>query len=187
CHISRFFRVHAGSGYSMCFGEENGSQMRRLPLSALIIFGVRALAADWLTDGGDTKRNNWQKDEKLLTMSNVKDMKLLWKIKLDNQPRQMHSLLEPLVIGRIDTTSGPKQLVIQAGVSDNVYAIDAEKGEILWHKHFESEFKEAQGGRGPSVLCPGGMTANVTIGPGAAPGKYIIYAASWDGRLHQLD
>ena len=55
----------------MCFGEENGSQMRRLPLSALIIFGVRALGADWLTDGGDTKRNNWQKDEKLLTMSNV--------------------------------------------------------------------------------------------------------------------
>ena len=31
------------------------------------------------------------------------------------------------------------------------------------------------------------MTANVTIGPGDAPGKYIIYAASWDGRLHMLN
>src|SRR6185369_13025543 len=164
--------------------------MKNLPiaaLSALLMFGVHALGADWLTDGGDTKRNNWQKDEKLLTIANVKDMKLLWKIKLDNQPRQMHSLLEPLVIGRLETSSGPKQVVIQAGVSDNVYAIDADNGQILWHKHFDSSFKETPGGRGPSVLCPGGMTANVTIGPGGEPGKYTIYAASWDGSLHQLN
>jgi len=164
--------------------------MKNLPiaaLSALLMFGVHALGADWLTDGGDTKRNNWQKDENLLTMANVKDMKLLWKIKLDNQPRQMHSLLEPLVIGRLETSSGPKQVVIQAGVSDNVYAIDADNGQILWHKHFDSSFKETPGGRGPSVLCPGGMTANVTIGPGGEPGKYTIYAASWDGSLHQLN
>ena len=31
------------------------------------------------------------------------------------------------------------------------------------------------------------MTANVTIGPGGAPGKYTIYAASWDGRLWQVN
>src|SRR4029453_12031545 len=148
--------------------------MRRLPIaarSALMIFSFLASGADWLTDGGDTVGNNSQKNKKLLTLANVKDMTLLWKIKLDNQPRQMHSLLEPLVIGRVETRSGPKQVVIQAGVSDNVYAIDVDKGEILWHKHFDSTFKEAPGGRGPSVLCPGGMTANVTIGPGGAPGK----------------
>jgi len=164
--------------------------MRSLPiatLSTLLMLGVHAAGADWLTDGGDTRRNNWQKDETLLTPANVKDMKLLWKIKLDNKPRQMHSLLEPLVIGRLDTSSGPKQVVIQVGVSDNVYAIDVDKGEILWHKHFDSSFQERPGGRGSSVLCPGGMTANVTIGPGAAPGKYVIYAASWDGKLHQLN
>lgn len=156
-------------------------------LSVLCLVPSFAFAADWLTDGGDTKRTNWQKDETTLTRSNVKDLKLLWKIKLDNKPRQMHSLLEPLVIGRVDTSSGPKQLVIQVGVSDNVYAIDAEKGELVWKRQFESTFKEAPGGRGPSVLCPGGMTANVTVGPGSGPGKYVIYAASWDGRFHQLN
>ena len=114
-------------------------------------------------------------------------MKLLWKMKLDNQPRQMHSLLEPLVIGRVTTKSGPQELVIQAGVSDNVYALDAKTGELVWKRHFESTFQEPPGGRGSSVLCPGGMTANVTIGPGDGPGKYIIYAASWDGRLHMLN
>ncbi|HWB98115.1 MAG TPA: PQQ-binding-like beta-propeller repeat protein [Bryobacteraceae bacterium] len=154
---------------------------------ALLLLSSAAFAADWLTDGGDTIRNNWQRDEHILTPANVHGMQLLWKTKLDNQPRQMHSLLEPLVIGRVATAGGPRELVIQAGVSDNVYALDARNGELVWKHHFESTFKEPEGGRGPSVLCPGGMTANVTVGPGATPGAYIIYAASWDGRLHRLN
>jgi outer membrane protein assembly factor BamB len=156
-------------------------------LSAWFPFAACVPAADWLTDGGDSRRNNWQKDETTLTKANVKGMKLLWKRKLDNQPRQMHSLLEPLVIGHVMTKSGPKELVIQAGVSDNVFALDAKTGELVWKKHFESTFKEPEGGRGPSVLCPGGMTANITIGPGEGPGKYTVYAAAWDGRLHMLN
>ena len=154
-----------------------------------LFFGLAALAfgADWLTDGGDVRRTNWQKDEHILTKSNVQGMKLLWKTKLDNQPRQMHSLLEPLVIGRVDTKNGPRELVIQSGVSDNVYALDAHTGELVWKHHFESTYQDPPGGRGPSVLCPGGMTANVTVGPGAGPGKYTVYAAAWDGRLHMLN
>ena len=80
--------------------------MRRLPIAGLFAFftfASLAAGADWLTDGGDSRRNNWQKDETILTKANVKGMKLLWKRKLDNQPRQMHSLLEPLVIGSVTT------------------------------------------------------------------------------------
>ncbi len=158
--------------------------MSRLLSAALTVTSL-AFSADWFTDGGDVRRNNWQKDEKILTTGNVKGMTLLWKKKLDNEPRQMHSLLEPLVIGRVSTPKGPKQVVIQVGVSDNIFALDATDGTLLWHKHFESTFKES--GRGPSVLCPGGMTSNVTIGPGKADGQFTIYAASWDGRLHQVN
>jgi outer membrane protein assembly factor BamB len=153
----------------------------------LLALASLASAADWLTDGGDSRRNNWQKDETILTKANVRGLKLLWKRKLDNETRAMHNLLEPLVIGRVNTKSGPRQIVIEAGVSDNVYALDARTGELVWKKHFESTYHDEPGGRGPSVLCPGGMTANVTIGPGGAPGKYTIYAAAWDGRLHQLN
>ncbi len=161
---------------------------KAIPLAPLLLLlAPQAFSADWLTDGGDVPRNNWQRDEKILNTSNVKDIKLQWKIKLDNQTRAGHSLLPPLVVGRLDTKAGSKQVVIQVGVSDNVYAIDAETGKLIWHKHFESSFQDRPGGRGPSVLCPGGMTANVTIGPGAAPGKYTIYAASWDGTFHQLN
>jgi outer membrane protein assembly factor BamB len=158
--------------------------MSRL-LTASITMAALAWGADWLTDGGDIRRNNWQKDETTLTPANIKGMTLLWKTKLDNQPRQMHSLLEPLVIGRVNTPGGPKQIVIQAGVSDNLFALDAKDGSLLWKRHFESSYQDT--GRGPSVLCPGGMTANATIGPGKAPGDYIIYAASWDGKLHKVN
>ena len=147
--------------------------MKRIKLAALAILSAvltPLTAADWLTDGADTRRNNWQKDETILTKANVKDMRLLWKTKLDNQPRQMHSLLEPLVIGRVTTKSGPKEMVIQAGVSDNVYALDAKTGELLWKRHFESAYKEPPGAR-TQVLCPGGMTANVTVGSGRGGGK----------------
>ena len=164
--------------------------MRRIilaSLSGLFAFCAVSAAADWLTDGGDTKRNNWQKDETILTKENVSGLSLLWQRKLDNQPRQMHSLLEPLVIGSVATANGPREMVIQSGVSDNIFALDAKTGEILWQRHFESTYQDPPGGRGPSVLCPGGMTANVTIGPGGTPGKYTIYAASWDGRLHMIN
>lgn len=160
------------------------------PMKTLVLLAMSAALlaaqANWLTDGGDPQRNNWQKDEKQLSVSTVKDIKLLWKVKLDNATRAMHNLLPPLVIGSVDTPQGKKQLAIQAGVSDNVWAIDVATGKIFWHVHFDSTFKEPTGGRGPTVLCPGGMTANVTIGEAGA-GKFTIYALAWDGRLHMLN
>lgn len=162
--------------------------MRKLTILIAMTLGcVGGRSADWLTDGGNSQRTNWQKDEKTVTTANVKDIKLLWKLKLDNQPKVMHSLFPPLIIGSVNTPSGPKQLAIEAGSSDNIYAIDVEKGEILWKKHFENTWTPPTGGRGGGILCPGGLTATPVVGPTNTPGKYTIYAASWDGRLHQLN
>src|SRR5689334_11546279 len=163
--------------------------MRTTKLLGIATLGcVLGWGADWLTDGGNSQRTAWQKDEKTLSTSSVKDMKLLWKLKLDNEPRQMHSLFPPLIVERVNTPSGPKQIAIDAGVSDNIYAIDVEKGEVVWKKHFESTFTPpANGGRGGGILCPGGLTATPVIAPTATAGKYTMYAISWDGRLHQLN
>src|SRR5580704_3895761 len=92
-------------------------------------------AADWSTDGGNPQRTAWQQDEHILNKDNVKNLKILWKIKLDNAPQEMHSLFPPLILGKINTSSGPKQILIEAGVSDNLYAIDVETGKVLWQKH----------------------------------------------------
>ena len=83
--------------------------------SALFLAGLASPGADWLTDGGDPQRNNWQKDEKLLSVATAKDIKLLWKIQFDNQTRAMHNLLPPLVIGSVNTPSGPT-IIACAGV-----------------------------------------------------------------------
>ncbi len=144
--------------------------------------------ADWLTDGGDIERTGWQKNETILSPTSVKNMKLLWKTKLDNEPRQMHNLLPVLIASNVKTTSGPKQIVLVTGVSDNLYALDADTGAQLWKLHFESTWTPpATGGRGAGILCPGGITATPVIGPGKAAGEYIVYAAAWDGRLHRID
>ena len=142
--------------------------------------------ADWLTDGGDPQRTAWQRNETLLTKDTVKGMKLLWKIKLDNQTRQMHNLFPPLIAGSVTTRDGEKEIAVVAGVSDNIYAIDVARGTRLWKRTFDSTFQEIPGGRGGGVLCPGGLTATPVLEK-RPDGRYIAYAVSWDGRLWKLD
>jgi outer membrane protein assembly factor BamB len=163
--------------------------MRRIaiPIAAVLACAI-GWGADWLTDGGNSQRTGWQKDEKILTLDNVGGMKLLWKLKLDNEPRQMHSLFPPLIMERVNTPEGVKQIAIETGVSDNIYAIDVEKGTVLWNKHFVSSYiPPVRPGQRGDILCPGGITATPVIAPSGTPGKYTVYAASWDGMLHQLN
>ena len=161
----------------------------RMILTVILIFAGcgAAWGADWLADGGNSKRTAWQQDETILKKSNISEMKLLWQMKLDNEPRQMHSLFPPLIVGSVTTDSGPKEIAIVAGVSDNIFAIDVKKGELLWSKRFESTWKPTPGGRQHYMLCPGGITATPVIGPADTPGKYTVYVASWDGRLRRLN
>ena len=142
--------------------------------------------ADWLTDGADPQRTAWQRNETILTRDSVKDMKLLWTIQTDNQPRQMHNLFPPLIAGNVATASGSREIAILAGVSDNVYGIDVATGTQIWKRKFDSTWQEQPGGRGGGVLCPGGLTATPVLEE-RTPGKYVAYAVSWDGRLRTLD
>ena len=143
--------------------------------------------AHWLTDGGDPQKNAWQRNERLISKDSVRNMKLAWKLQLDNQPRQMHNLFPALIVSDVATKDGPKEVAVVAGISDNLYGIDVAKGTQLWKRKFDSTFVEQPGGRGGGVLCPGGLTATPVIGPGEAPGRYIAYAISWDGRLRKVD
>ena len=161
--------------------------MNRRGLAAILTIGAAAVwivvprtqtqKADWLTDGGDPQRTAWQRHETILTKTTVKDMKLLWTIKLDNATRQMHNLFPPLIAGRVTTSGGEKEIAIVAGVSDNVYGIDVAKGTLLWKRKFDSTFQEPANAR-LGVLCPGGLTATPVLDK-VAPGKYIAYAVSW--------
>jgi outer membrane protein assembly factor BamB len=143
-------------------------------------------SADWPTDGGSPQRDGWQRNEKTLTKENVSGLKLLWKLKLDNLPREMHSLFPPLIADDVRTASGGREIAVEAGSSDNLYGIDVATGTLLWSKHFsyKSE-KPQQPGHGP--LCPGGLVATPVLAEKTGDAARTVYAASSDGLLHQLN
>ena len=143
-------------------------------------------AADWPTDGGNPQRTGWQQDEKILNKDNVKNLKILWKLQLDNVPSEMHSLFPPLIIGQVPTSAGVKQIAIEAGISDNIYAIDVETGQVLWKKHFNYP-PLARRGRPGDPLCPPGQTATPVIGPPNPAGARTIYALAGNGDIHSLN
>jgi outer membrane protein assembly factor BamB len=168
---------------------------------AMLCCGIGLVrAADWTTDGGDTQRSGWQKDEHILTTSNVKNMKILWKVETGNQPRALHGLMPALVVEKVSTASGVKQIVLVSGISDNLYAMDAASGAFLWKKHFDHEQPAGPsmppelagilGGRDPAhlnFLNPGGSSDTPVIGPADANGKSPVYFVDGGGMLHVLN
>src|SRR5688572_28533005 len=129
---------------------------------AFVLYAQRA--TDWMTHSGDPQRTAWQKNETKITKESVKGLKLLWKLKLDNESKALHSLMEPLVIGNLITDRGFKELAIVAGSSDNIYAIDTDLGKLFWKRHFDYKSDTPQS-QNSSWLCPGGLTATPVLTP----------------------
>jgi outer membrane protein assembly factor BamB len=155
-----------------------------LAAGLLLVSGLTGAATDFLTEGVDKARTGWVRDEKVFTRANVGSSKLLWKVKLESTPRAMHNLFAPLVAERVDTAQGVRELAVVAGVSDDLFGIDVAAGRQIWHRRFDSTL--AKPGGTTDTLCPGGQTA-VPVMVQSAPGKYTVYAVSWDGRLRQVN
>ncbi len=153
----------------------------------LLASGATVWASNYLTEGVDNSRTGWIKDERVLTLDTVKDLKLLWTTHLDSTPREMHNLFPPLVVTGVTTPEGPREIAVVAGVSDDLFGIDVATGKQIWTKHFDSTYTPPANGRGGGTLCPGGQTAVPVIAPTSTPGKYTLYAVSWDGRLRQVN
>jgi outer membrane protein assembly factor BamB len=166
---------------------------------------------EWPTHSGDPQRTAWQKNETRISAKTVSGFQLLWKLKLDNQTRALHSLTVPLIVGGMY-----KDLAVIGGTSDTIYLLDADLGRLLWKKHFDYN-GDTPPDQNATWLCPGGLvatpvitplatfgrggrgaaaavTANTPVAPpatagrggGGARGPRSIYAVSSDGNLHQL-
>jgi glucose dehydrogenase len=174
----------------------------RLPHVATVSAQAGAALYDWTTDGGDNQRTGWNKQEKALTKDNVKNLKLLWKLETKNQVRALHSLMPVLVVGQLNTPSGVKHVGFVSGISDNLYAFDADTGKIIWQKHWDYEppgrpRRRGGGGGGGQqqptdpahlgFLRPGGSSDTPVIGPPDAQGRRPIYFITGDGMLHILN
>jgi outer membrane protein assembly factor BamB len=139
-------------------------------------------ASDWLTFGGNPQRTGWAQGEKDIDRKNVQHLSLLWKSSLENDPRELSSLTAPVAAEWVVTQTGMKEIVIVGGASDNLFALDAETGKVLWKKTFTAEGKPKQA---PSWLCPNALNATPLIGKIGLDVR--VYTISSDGKLHVLD
>src|ERR1700720_4732669 len=94
-------------------------------------------AANWPTFGGDAQRSGWEKTDARISKDTVKDLQLLWKMKLANQPKGLRPLLPPVILGNLISYRGFKELAFVAASSDIVYSIDADLGKMFWIKHLD--------------------------------------------------
>ena len=139
-------------------------------------------ASDWLTFGGDPQRTGWAQGEKDIDRANVGKLTLLWKASLENAPRELNGLTAPVAAEWIITQTGMKEIVVVGGASDNLFALDAASGKILWKKTFEAEGTPRQK---PSWLCPSALNATPLIGKNSH--DFRVYSISSDGKLHVVD
>jgi outer membrane protein assembly factor BamB len=141
---------------------------------------VTSWAADWPTFGHDPQRSGWAVQEDALNVGNVAGLKLLWKTQVKNEPRSLAALTAPVVTDGVTTPAGLRSVVYVAGSSDNINAIDARTGELIWSQNFESHVLPKDAGM---WLCPNNLNATPTIDKA----RGLIYAIAVDGKFYGLD
>ena len=137
-------------------------------------------ASDWPTFGHDPQRSGWAMEENSLNVQNVKGLKLLWKLQVKNEARSLTALTAPVVTEAVTTSTGIRNMVYVAGSSDNLNAIDAGTGDLVWTRAFESQVLPKNAGM---WLCPNGLNATPTIDKS----RGMIYAIAADGKFYGLD
>ena len=137
---------------------------------------------EWLTWQADPERTGWARAENTLGKDNVGKLQLLWKSQLDAESNKVNlyaTLTDPLVVEGVPTKQGPKKVVYVASGENNVYAIDAESGGLLWERRFPNAVKPPQAATGN---CPNNLNATPVIDKKSG----ILYVLTNDGKLRGL-
>ncbi len=103
----------------------------RIPVFA-VVAAASAQQGQWITFSHDPQRSGVAADEHAFSLSNASAMGLEWKTVVPNEPLFLTGLTAPLVVRGVKTPAGDKNLVIVAGSSDHVFALDAATGELAW-------------------------------------------------------
>jgi len=125
-------------------------------------------AIDVWTYGGDAQRTGWVKTDGRFTKDEVKNFQLLYKVKLEEQPKGVRSLTPPTMIGILISYRGFKELAFVGGSSDNFYAINSDLGKVFFHRPltYSSEIPKLNETSGP---CGSGVTVMGMLKPTAQP------------------
>jgi hypothetical protein len=115
---------------------------------------------NWNTTSADAQRTGWLRTETRISTETMRAQganafQFLWKVKPENQPRQLNTLTQPLILGTLISHKGFKSLTFFGGSGDVVYAYDYDLGKIYWSQKLNT----AASGQAGTPQCPGGLTA----------------------------
>jgi len=156
---------------------------KRLGILLCVFASVSATSGQtgqWITYSHDPQRSGVAADEHAFSVANVSRLGLEWKTIVPNEPLFLNGLTAPLVVRGVKAGAVDRNLVIVAGSSDHVFALDAETGELAWKQDFAIAQPRPQDG---GWLCPYALNATPVIDPG----KARVFVIASDGRLHTLD
>jgi outer membrane protein assembly factor BamB len=143
--------------------------------------------SEWLTSSGDTARDAWQRSKSNITPRNVGSLRLLWKVNVASKPMGMLSFREPLIVAGVNIAGDAQTLAILAGAANDVYAIDAEKGTLVWEKKLKWESNKPQEpGEGSGFICTNALSATPVVSQSDASVRHLYVLAS-DGYMHIMD
>lgn len=155
-------------------------------LSLPVAYAQSASAPEWTTSSYNPLRDAWQRNETKITPQNVKDMQLLWKVKLPIKTMGMQSFREPLLVSGVRTASGVKNLAVMVGASNEVFGIDSDTGTVVWQRKLDwASEKPQEPGEGRGFICTNAQSATPVVSPARA-GDRTVYVLSSDGYLHSV-
>ncbi len=157
----------------------SNKNFRLLLFLLLIVSAAAAQTGQWTTFGHDPQRSGFASDEHAFSPSNVSSLGLVWKTVVPNEPLVLNGLTAPLIVRGVKMATGQKDLVIVAGSSDHIYAMDAETGDLVWKKDFSAIQPRPEN---PDWLCPYALNDTPVIDAARAR----VFVISSDGRLHTL-
>jgi hypothetical protein len=129
--------------------------------SAYTQFG-RGGASDWTTAQMNAQRTAWIKTDTYISKENMEKggFKFQWKWRVENQPRQMHS-----IVSAVTASSGiGRTISILSLTSNNFAAADDDTGNLYWTRHIDAAIPS-----GGTMSCPGGLTAGASRPSELAP------------------
>src|SRR5438132_13981007 len=92
-------------------------------LCAVLLACGAAWSGDYLIEGGDNGRTGWLRNDKSFNTNNVRNMRLLWKTKLESVPHEMHNLFPPMIANGVISSGWPKDILIVAVIYVDCFAL----------------------------------------------------------------
>jgi len=89
--------------------------------------------------------------------------------------------VKPLIIAGVSTAAGNKTLAIVAGSANDVYAIDADTGAMVWQTKLKwSAATPQEAGEGRGFICTNALSATPVVTP-SGEGERFLYVLASDG------